>query len=392
VTRFAARLSPIALAVVGLLAAGAGPAHAQESPPSPPTGVQPATASELLVVDGVRLSLNGTPADAAPPGVEVRVTVTLLNVSDKTASDIRASFRAFEGVRVTGGEVSYPSLAPNARAEREIAIVSEQQPCQEFVGLVVEGTSSIGSFAGKFTVPTSCPGPRLFVDGVTYRGGDGDQAPEPGERLDVLVGLSNHGRDPARGVSGRLRIATEGVTVVEGAAAWPDLKHGAASENATPFVIDVAPGARVQQGCPTVAPQPDIIVIEGTAAPDAATSSGSGAAVSSVPPAPEPQEGAAPPPAAEDLGVGFEAKLVVSTTSGPFELDYSNIVVCALTEIGIPAAGAAPPPGQKAQAAGRDSEQSRGGGGAALPAGLAGAVSLGAVGARFALGRLRRPA
>src|SRR5439155_26709449 len=53
--------------------------------------------------------------------------------------------------------------------------------------------------------------------------GDGDGAPEPGERPRLKVALENTGVAGATGVSAVRRTTTPGVTVARGASGYPDL-------------------------------------------------------------------------------------------------------------------------------------------------------------------------
>jgi subtilisin-like proprotein convertase family protein len=74
---------------------------------------------------------------------------------------------------------------------------------------------------------------------LTQAGGNG--APDPGETVSFKLGVRNGGTLGATAVSATLTSGTPGVTVIQGASAYPDLPGGATGQNTTDFTLALAP-------------------------------------------------------------------------------------------------------------------------------------------------------
>jgi hypothetical protein len=207
------------------------------------------------------------------------------------------------------------------------------------------------------------PPPAPYVEAIRYQGGNGDQTPDPGERLQVFFSLRNPTDGALSGVSGTLTVKGDGVTAIDDAATWPDIAPGAVEEASTPFVIQISDAASRATPCvggPIAEPAP------GTVTPDASdvavssdgnASSGSGSAPASsgsteptvtisieqsvVEPAPpagaepgsvgsaEPAPGGTVEPPA-DAPVPFDASVAVHTTTSSFDTDFVSGLACPL--------------------------------------------------------------
>lgn len=75
----------------------------------------------------------------------------------------------------------------------------------------------------------------------TQVAGDGDAYVEPGESWSIAVPVTNAGGASATGISSTLSTATAGVTMTNGASAYPDLAPAANANNTTPFTFTVSP-------------------------------------------------------------------------------------------------------------------------------------------------------
>ncbi len=101
---------------------------------------------------------------------------------------------------------------------------------------------------GSLAVAGSNPPPEVNVlatrveDSCAHAAADG--VAEPGETLDVFVRLRASGA--LNGVTGVLVSADSAVTVLQGAAQWPDLEANVAAENLSAFRLQLAAG----QACP----------------------------------------------------------------------------------------------------------------------------------------------
>ncbi|MEO8503302.1 MAG: S8 family serine peptidase [Acidobacteriota bacterium] len=65
--------------------------------------------------------------------------------------------------------------------------------------------------------------------------GDGDSAIEPNEAFNLSIQLTNAGGAAATAISAVLTTSTPGITIVNGASAYPDLAIAASATNSTPF-------------------------------------------------------------------------------------------------------------------------------------------------------------
>ena len=77
-------------------------------------------------------------------------------------------------------------------------------------------------------------------DSVDSSHGNGDGIPNPGEILELRVGLHNQGAAPVAGVHAALAAAS-GITVETGEASFPDIPAGGTAVGSTPFVVRVDP-------------------------------------------------------------------------------------------------------------------------------------------------------
>lgn len=367
-------LSPL----LGVLAAFAlaAPASAQEAP-----GSEPAPAGGVLQIASVEIRDGSEALDAAPAGREVDLVIGLQNSSESAATDVVGVLEsAGGGMRLVEGRARFGDIAAGAYATASFRVEAVREDCSDTAGVVMRLTSSFGDDVVKFPVAVDCPGPRLYTTEVTYVGGDDDGVPEPGERLNVFVGIQNAGHDPATGVRATMSVAADAkVRVIDATASWPDIAGGADARNTTPFVIEIAGDAPVTQPCTpfTVDPVPlsdePVSSDGGTVEPDAgAGSSGAGSAGSTGTGSTEPSEAAPPPtetetvapdeqveapegtegepseprpartdePVAEpDPAAQFEARLKITTDQRSFDTTIGSMMVCALTDTAAPTAG-----------------------------------------------------
>ena len=225
---------------------------------------------------------------------------------------------------------------------------------------------SVGPVSALPVKPTATPGtdttppvvvaplPAPYIEAVRYVGGNGDQTPDPGERLQVFFSLRNPTDQALDGVTGMLTIKGAGVTVVDQTAAWPDIAAGNVAEASTPFVIQISDGAARAEPCvggPIVEPAPGTVepVSSGSAVSSTGeTGSGSGSAPGSpgsvdpsgpnvstpsavAPPTPSGPEPAQPP---AEAPVPFDASVEVHTTASSFRTDFVSGLACPLAARG----------------------------------------------------------
>ena len=414
-------------------APGSDPGQTEPSQPEP---------AYVLDVEKVTLRVDGTVVEAAPPGVEVDVTITLHNFSDSTVRDVKAHLEPSESVRVVDADATYGDIAAGDSKDGAFAVVVPREGCPDFLGIGGEVTYTGGTGPIKVAVPTACPGPRLYVEDVKFEGGDGDGVPEPGETLRAFVILRNDGRDPADNVRATVKVSGKGVTSASDEVTWSDIAPGRSVRSQDAITVKISDDAPRQDECPGMARDDGITVEDvpasdtGTVSPDTPVSSdgsapntgnassgsgssepgsvGSGstgstgqepATIEPVPPvtstvAPEPQPAPddtikpepapepgtpEPAPAPEDRSVLVQMQLEITATDYTAQQEYSNGLVCALAEgggPGIPAKGA---PDQSLAA--RDAAAKSSQGSTALPIAFAVLVSVAAIGARRLLVR-----
>ncbi|MGZ4210242.1 MAG: hypothetical protein ACXVQX_06555 [Actinomycetota bacterium] len=267
-------------------------------------------------------------------------------------------------------------------------------------------------------VPEPIPLPAaLTAEVMRYVGGDGDNVPEPGERLQVFLALRNMGDKPATDITGTLQIASgslvggrRALTVIDGSSSWPDIPAGGAAESSTPFVIQIADSAAREKECPGL-PTP---LPRGSSEPGAAGgSTGSGTAststvspnetiapdvtVSSSPsviePAPsataEPPIFVEPTPSASiepaDLPVAFQAIVRVRASGETFNTGFGSGIACAVDVVpSTPLPNGAGTQGAEKTAADLVTRESAPGGGEVLTI-LVVLLAAAAVGVRYRL-------
>lgn len=351
-------------ALIALISLSVAPAWAQEtrppqdgggggsSEPGSPGVIEP-DMRQTLSIGEITLSVNGKAVDAAPAGSDVRAKISVTNAGEQTAKDVALKVEADgETARIIDGTASLGDIAAGDTAIAQITFEPAEKPCNDFVGFVATFTSSLGTEQTKLGVSVLCPGPRLYVSDVKYSGGNGDNIPDPGEKLDVFVTLQNSGRDAATGVRATITIDSADVKVVTGEATWPDIAPADSSASTTPFVITIADDAKRSEGCDGIGPgvrpigSPEPVQSDEPVSSDAGSSSSSDGTVSSdtptmiapVPPGgdgsttepvPPPAEGSVPP---EKNPVGFEAQMKLTASGDTTDSAFGTMMVCMYAE------------------------------------------------------------
>ncbi len=276
--------------LVTALVLSAVPAWAQEKDLPAESGVapgsEPVPPEEMrgLFTETIELTVAGRSVDAAPVGQEFKAKIVLRNAGeDPTKNVVMTLVSPGDNVNIIDGTASFGDIDGQATASGSYTLSVAEKDCVDFLGMEAKITYTGGDTVTKVGFPVECPGARLFQEGVRYVGGDGDQVPEPGERLQVFVMLRNHGRDAAKDAVGTLTMTSGEVTVVDGSASWPAIAAKDAAENTTAFVIDIADGAKTAEPC-----QPfdggvivddrgdDAVSSDGTVSSDGNVSSGGG--------------------------------------------------------------------------------------------------------------------
>lgn len=352
------------LMVPASLLLAASPAFADEAETKPAeTGVvEPAYEGDVSV-NFSRAVVDGKDAYRIPRDVPVTLVLDVYNPNEDAVTDILIDLdNRPDEIRWTKGKASIDRLDGFASAQVEVEIIIlSRVDCLDDDS--AEGTisSSRGSSPAKLWLPVACPGPRLYQSRVEYRGGDGDDVPEAGERLEVWVTYGNWGADPATNVRGTLTIDSEHVRVVEGSAAWPTIpaadpsaRAEASSEGTqlTPFIIEIdadapasdggcgwdggpgpvtigdapapsagggtSPGAADEPGAADTGTSPGAADEPGTAGDDPATRE------APAPMSPEEEERYEQP----DPSVAFEGKLHLVTAETEMDDVIGNMYVC----------------------------------------------------------------
>ncbi|HEX8148922.1 MAG TPA: S8 family serine peptidase [Pyrinomonadaceae bacterium] len=85
------------------------------------------------------------------------------------------------------------------------------------------------------------PGATVEAGAVTVTpANDCDSALNPGEQGSITVALNNVGGATATAVSATLTSSTAGVTITQGASAYPDIPNGGSASNSTPFTFQLS--------------------------------------------------------------------------------------------------------------------------------------------------------
>lgn len=305
---------------------------------------------------------------------ETTVPIVVYNSGSTPLAGVTVSLtEANSPVRFVRGTANIGDVAGGGEGRGTISIVVESsKDCSE--ELVLDGSIAWTGGTAETSIGLSvlCPGPRLYQSSVRYTGGDEDGVPERGERLSVWVTYGNNGADPATNISGRLAIATEGVTVITGEASWPNIPAGGASESLTPFVVEFSNDAPLDAGCSWDGGTSDPVMIDGgdattssdgtdTPAPPPVEDSGAGTSSDgnpgSEPGSPpesgqvDPEEPATEPDRASDQpiephkgtppepSVAFEGSLTITTAETKVDDFLGSMMMCAMME----SAGGLPP-------------------------------------------------
>ncbi len=98
-------------------------------------------------------------------------------------------------------------------------------------------------FVQKFLVHNIVVVPTVLLEAsdVTLTSAGSNGAPDPGETVSFKIEVHNAGTLGATAVSGTLTSPTPGVTVVQGASAYPNLPAGASGQNATDYSLHLDP-------------------------------------------------------------------------------------------------------------------------------------------------------
>jgi hypothetical protein len=411
------------------------------APGSEPVGTKPSQPEPVYAVgaDKLTLRVDGKVVDAAPPGVEVGVTITLHNYWNETVRDVKAHLSPSESVRVVDADADYGDIAAGEGADGAFAIVVPREGCPDFLGLGGEVTYDGKTGPLKVEVPTACPGPRLTVYQLQFEGGDGDSVPEPGETLRMFVTLINYGRDAADNVRATIKVSGNGVTTASEELTWPDIAPDRKLRSREAITVKVSDDAKRQDACPgplgyggavvadepptdTGTESPDTPVTSdgstdssgtassepGSSAPGSAGSGSSGstgtepttiepadrvtstvepltapAPEETLKPEPAPEPGAPEPAPEQDQPVLVNVHLAISATDYTVRQEHSTGVFCAVAEgvTGSPRKGALSDQPLAARDAGATSSR----GSTTLPIVFAVLVSAAAIGTRRAL-------
>lgn len=293
-------------------------AQTQDKPtePAPPiTDIAPGA----IEITKTGLSVDGRSVEAAPPGVEVTLTLTFRNAGSEALKAVKVTLAGSpETMKLTDADAALGDLAQGESADGEFAFVLAGE-CFEFVGIGGEAVYEGGAVPLKVALPAACPGPRLALTSVTFEGGDGDDVPEPGETLRVIFELVNHGKDAATNLRASVKISGDGLSATGTDLKWPDIEPGGSARNAAPLILSISSDAKRQESCesqPQPLPgqeDPGVAVDDKSLPPDTVvssdgtvSSSGSSTGEPGSAPGSEPAPGAGVPPSSGQTEPGSQ--------------------------------------------------------------------------------------
>jgi len=251
------RRTLITLATTATLLLPGSSVFAQEPPTATSAPGSEPIASGPVEIVSTTLEVDGRTVEAAPPGVEVTLTLGLRNGSDQTLRNITVTLADNGGLRYSRASDRVGDLLPGKTADAKLGFSFDPDACFYFLGIGGEATYDGGSTPLKLAIPASCPGPRLGLGDVTFVGGDGDGVPEPGETLRVFIALVNSGRDAATNVKATIKVSGDGVDAAGTNLTWPDIAPGATERSTAPLILTIASNAPRQQGCQGGGPEPE---------------------------------------------------------------------------------------------------------------------------------------
>ncbi len=171
----------------------------------------------------------------------------IANVACSTVTGISPSSGAVGStVTITGTNftgVNSVKFANNASAQ--FTIVSDTQITATVPSGAITGPITVGKTgcptaqSGVFSLPTA----NLLTGTITAAevGGNGNTYIEPGENGSLSVQLRNTGTGPASAINATLTTSTAGVTITQGASAYPDIASpSGAAANTTPFAFSLS--------------------------------------------------------------------------------------------------------------------------------------------------------
>jgi hypothetical protein len=201
------------------------------------------------LIDVNALSVQDQDGDGCPvPGEQVWVTCQLRN-GGSAASNVQATLSSPSAwCTVTQGAWSpgtlgVGALASNAAAPYRI-LVSSNAPLGTLIPLTIAVTANAGTYARTSAVNVAVAAPQLLLAGfVTNDSGDHDGAIDPGERVHLIVALTNTGYR-AGNVVGTISTSNAYVTLVTSNSVFGTLERSTQARNGcTPFCFDVSPAA-----------------------------------------------------------------------------------------------------------------------------------------------------
>ncbi|MBK7770065.1 MAG: hypothetical protein IPI48_05905 [bacterium] len=110
-----------------------------------------------------------------------------------------------------------------------------------WLGVVTVGPQAVSLAPGALTVDDDAVGASL---------GDGDGLAEPGETVELMIGLANGGTGTATAVTAQLSSPDALAVVAQAAAGYGSILSGATAVQDTPFVVQIDAGMRGGNGVP----------------------------------------------------------------------------------------------------------------------------------------------
>jgi subtilisin-like proprotein convertase family protein len=247
-----------ALATSGAIrghAAAAGAMSVAAAPAQPPTGPFPglftaSSVSQPFTSDGPRRIILNANGSEITPGNRTSTGGVLRQKPDLTAADgVSTSVAGFQ--TFTGTSAAAPHAAAIAALMKQAVPASTATQIRnamtstaidiEAPGVDRDTGAGIVMAQAALTALGAVPAALLRAEALvpTIVGGDGDNAIEPNEAVDLVIPLTNIGGSVATGITATLSTTTPGVAISAATSSYPNTAGSVTSNNATPFRVKV---------------------------------------------------------------------------------------------------------------------------------------------------------
>ena len=201
------------------------------------------------VIDDV----SGGDGDGFPEaGESVVMAIALENDGDENATGISGRITTSSSyITITDNAAAWPNIAIGGSAQsspNHFAFdIDHATPCGETVDFILIDTCNTDRVdTNTISITVQSPAPTLSYSShsIDDASGDGDGFPEAGEEFALSITLQNSSANNANSVSATLSESDPYISIIDGAADWPDIDGSSSAASISPhFSLSASPDA-----------------------------------------------------------------------------------------------------------------------------------------------------